>query len=956
MGSVSSFEMPLRSSGGKPLLLEREGDLDVLTRALTGARSGSGRLVLIQGPAGIGKTRLLREAMEVGRGHGFLVRSATAAEMEREVPFGIARQLFEAVIARASEEDRTRRLAGSARLALPVLDRVELVEGDMADPFAPLHGLYWLLANVCESQPTLLAVDDLQWADPETARYLDYVSRRLMDLAVVMIVTLRTGEPGSSPEIARLRAAAEIIRPRALTSAAVRDLVAAEAGYEPTEEFASACVSVTSGNPFLVRELVRALSADGVRLDADAAAMLSTLAPDTVADHVRIRLGRFGDDAIALASAVAVLGGTAQLRHVALLARVSEERAATLCDQLRDAEILGRGTPLEFVHPLVRQAIYRELPDDERSAMHRRAAETLAATGSTARDLAPHLMACTPNGDQWVVARLREAAREARLAGAPETAAALLERILQEPAEDDLEDRFSLGLALSSVDPARAPRVLADVADRAADPDLKIKALSHSAFDYFAIGNFGKAIRRIEEALTVLPPQDDESRLLLHSYLSCYKLAQGRSLEVSQTMRELARNLAGATPAESLARLTVVTDLFFDCAPVEEVVRVADKFPPQPWESPSVSIPIIFAAKALTWSGHWDRAHHIFAAFTEWCHVSGNLDGAAWGHGFLADTTREAGQLRDAEVEATVALDITKALGSFSPAAWQASTNLLAVLIERADLERAQKLADELPMEVGPGDVPVTPWPLEMRAYLRMAQGDLEGGVEDLLQVGERVEKLRYFNPSYPRWRQEVTEALAALGRASEAEEIIAVAEERAQMFGAAHVMGSVLRARATIEPRRRAIETLQEAVAAFEAYGPPHELARTLVDFGAALSRDGRRREAREPLRRALELAMTCGAGAIERRARDELVTAGARARLTPHTGVGALTATELTTARLAGEGFRNRDIAERLFVTIRTVETHLTHVYEKLGIESRRELKRALGQHGQRGGAKEL
>ena len=153
-----------------------------------------------------------------------------------------------------------------------------------------------------------------------------------------------------------------------------------------------------------------------------------------------------------------------------------------------------------------------------------------------------------------------------------------------------------------------------------------------------------------------------------------------------------------------------------------------------------------------------------------------------------------------------------------------------------------------------------------------------------------------------------------------------------------------MLRARASIEPRARAIETLHESVAALERNGPPHELAHSCLELGAALRRDGQRSESREPLRRALEIARLSGADGIEGRAREELAAAGSRPRNVVRTGVDALTASELRTAKLAADGLGNVEIAQRLFVTRKTVEKHLGNAYMKLEIGSRKELPAAL------------
>ncbi|MDQ3963930.1 MAG: AAA family ATPase [Actinomycetota bacterium] len=936
------------ADGSHPPLLERERELELLSSAVDRASKGTGSLLLIEGPAGIGKTRLVGEAARLARDRDWLVRTATAGEIERDVPYGVARQLLEGVLQRSSEAERSRLLSGSARLALIAVGDEETDRSATTDPLAPIHGLYWLLSNVSESQPVLLAIDDVQWSDSQSLRFIDYLSRRLADLPALVVTTVRTGEPHAPPELAPLRTNAESIELRSLTPPAVRDLIVAETGTEPTVAFSEACAVTTNGNPFLVAEILRGLRADGLAPGDDAAEAIARLAPDTITQHVLVRLARFGDEAVALARAIAILGGSPQLRHAAQLADLTQERARILCDDLCEAEILAPGLPIDFVHPLVRQAIYAEHPEGERSALHLRAAELLTSMGAEAREIAPHLLACTPNGDQWVVTRLRDAARAARAEGAHDNARVCLERALVEPPDDDVEDRYWIGRALFETDPARAPGFFGEVAGRASDSGLRLAALRWAALAHFVTGNVTLGLERSIEALDAVSEDDREQRLVLEAQVFGFTTAGlGRTGSSSKRIRDIAVGINGSTPAESATLQALSAELFHACDPVEQVVEAAAHFPPPTWEVEGVrTLGPIFGTKVLAASGRWAQARAALGLFTEECHASGRLHGQSWAHAWLAEVERFAGSFPDAEVEAETALEIARVLASFSPSAWNASLNLLGTLIARGHLERAEALAEQLPMSLGPGDVPITPWPIEMRGHLRLAQGNVAGAAEDLLSLGETCERLGLLNPAFPTWRQEVAPALAALGRTAEAEEVIAIAEDRAQRFGAPHVIGAVLRARALLQSRRSQIDTLRRSVSALEVYGPPHELARSLTELGAAIRRKGSRVEAREPLAKGMELADRCGADGLAQQARDELLAAGARPRRAARTGPTALTASELRIARLAAEGLTNRQIAERLFVTLRTVETHLTHVYDKLQITGRGELKAVLSE----------
>ena len=930
-----------------PLLLERERELDVLRGALDRLGEGVGSMVLVEGPAGIGKTRLLAEAAGFARQREFTVRSARGGQLERQMPFGIARQLFEPVIERASDQERDRLFAGSAELALSALGREDPKRaGPVADPFAPIHGLYWLLANLAEDRPVALVIDDAHWADAQTLRFLDYLARRLQDTPVVVVAGVRSGEPDEPPEIEPLRLEAELVQPGPLSGQAVRELIAAELEAQPAPEFSAVCAQVTAGNPFLLAEVLRTIRADAIEPDPQAAAAIAELGPESVARYVLMRLGRFGDDAVALARAIAVLGGSPQLRHAAALADLDEDRAHELCDRLREAEILAPGLPIEFVHPLVRSAIYSDLAEGERSAAHRRAARLLHKRGAAVRDIGPHLLACYPEGDQWVVSKLGEAAGDAVAQGGFDSAAVYLGRALAEPPDDDLPLRFVLGTCMIQTDLGRAKEVLAEVAERASDDRLRLRASKFAGIASFAAGDWPAAAGWLAAAADAVPETERESRLAAEAHLYCASvLARGHRREDSQRIEAAAADAVGDGWGKRLASQALALDRFLSCAPASDVIEMAGRFPPQPWRTTPIIMPTPgVAVKVLAWSGGWTQGREASQAMVSWSRAGARLVAESYSRTFLSDLERHAGALADAETEARTAWRIATEVAPDSDFALHAMTNLLAALLERGELAEAARFSESMDLSSGMEIGGISPWPLEIRGYLSLARGDLQGGVKDLLEVGNQAEARGFRNPAFSAWRQQVAPALAALGNAAEAEEVIEVADERARRFGAPHVIGTVMRARGLIEPRKRQIETLRKSVSCLEEYGPPHELARSLLELGAALRRHGHRAESRDPLRRALELGHRCGAGGTEARAREELGAAGARPRSVFRTGVDALTASELRVAKLAADGLSNVEIAQRLFVTRKTVEKHLSNAYMKLDISGRAELSVAL------------
>lgn len=934
---------PIADPGDQGLLLERDADLDILRDALERLSDGHGSTVLVEGPAGIGKTRLLAEAADLAAREPVLVRVARAGQLEREMPYVVARQLLEPLIERAPEEERSRLLAGSAALSLVALGRADPSQGVAVDPFAPIHGLYWLLANLAEAQPVVLVVDDVHWADGQSLRWLDFVARRAFDTDVLLVAGARTGEAEEASGLEALRAdVSEVIHPAPLSGLAVGELVAAAFDGSPPEGLADACGSSSGGNPFLLTELLRGLRDYSTAADADD---VEGFAPDTVARSVRSRIEHFGEDATELARAIAVLGAAPQLRHVAALAGLDEDRARELCDRLRGAEILAPGHPAEFVHPLVQAAIYHELSEEARSQAHRYAADLLSSMGARAREIAPHLLACAPNGDQWVVEQLRRAALEAISVGSPFAARRYLERALAEPAVDQMEVTYALGGALRAADHPDAPAVLESVAKKAADPELRLKAIAAASLANVDSGNWEAATRGYELLAASLPPDRAEHKLRAEATLFLARVFHsGRHPGRADRLAGIAASTGERTPGERMVRQALSLERSLACEPVDEVAALASCFPPPPW---TFLGPVPAAAcQVLAWSGKEEIAREAcVSGYEGGTHI---VQIASYLEVVLSAIDRMAGRLDDSEAEARAGRDIVQDYAPRSLAGLYASSNLLSTLLVRGKLDEADRLAAQWDLSAPFSVTPVFPVMLEVRGTLRLARGALEEGVADLIALGEDLERFGILNPAAVSWRQEVVPALSALDRTREAKGIADVGEERARAFGAPHVIGAMLRARASAEPARRAIATLRESVSLLGKRGPPHELARSALELGAALRRDGQRRESREPLRQALELAHTCGAEGLAARAREELAVAGSRPRSVFRTGVEALTASELRTARMAAEGLSNVEIAQRLFVTRKTVEKHLSNAYTKLEISSRKELPEVLSSSG--------
>jgi DNA-binding CsgD family transcriptional regulator len=928
---------------------------------LAAARAGRGGTLLITGPAGIGKTVLLGAARERADQAGMRVLAGRGGELESGFSFGVARQLFEPLLASASAAEREALLAGAARRALTALEGqadAALPEAGSEPPFAVMHGLYWLAVNASGAGPLLVAVDDLHWADQASLRFVLYLADRLAGLPVALALSWRSAESGDGADrLVRLEqiAADGVVSLTPLSRSGVRALLTREFGTAPAERFAAACDAVTGGNAFLLRELIQQLRADGIGPGQEVAARVAALGPRSVARAVALRVARLGPAAGEVARAAAVLGDGAQLRHAAVLAGVGLSDAAAAADGLAGIGVFEPGTPLRFVHPIVRTAVHDDIPRASRGLRHAEAARLLAAESADLDAVCAHLLVCEPAGSAEVVERLRAAAARAVRRGAPESAVAYLRRAMAETADVSLHAVLAqeLGLAEKVLgDPAAAGH-LRESLRLTRDPAVRAAVTPDLAELLLLAGQWEAGTTLVREALAELADRDVPSGepapaavARLQSWwagLSAYDPSLVGELD--QRLGELRSAARGPDAASRRLAGLLAGVLAWRGERGPEVLALLDHALDHGRLLARVDSDSLMAAQALfgpVMLEQLGRADELAGQLLDQSRSRGSVIGLVIAGCMHAAVRTRRGELVGAETDVRTVIEIAVEYGmafAIPSALWYGAD----ALIERPGLADIAALADVAAL---PPDLARTASGAllrEVRGRLALAAGDLSAARAELKAAAGTYEALHLVNPGASCWRSALALAVAAEDPA-EARRLATSELQDARQAGLPRPAGIALRTRGMLAGGERGLRDLREAAELAAASGAQLEHARALVELGAALRRANQRTAARGPLRTGLDLAYRCGATRLTQRARDELLAAGARPRRGAMTGLEALTTSERRVAELAATGRSNPEIAQALFVTLNTVEGHLRHAYQKLSISSRGQLPAAL------------
>ncbi|MFN8216813.1 MAG: AAA family ATPase [Solirubrobacterales bacterium] len=931
-------------------LLERERELEAIASAVAAlAPGGDGGTVLIEGAAGVGKTSLLRELEAQAAGAGHRVLRARGSELERDFGYGIVRQLFGPAL-RASAAERERLLGGPAGLAASVFGFGPAKEIESRPAESTLYGLFWLTANLAGEGTLVLAIDDAHWSDAGSLRFLRYLAQRLAGMPVLLALAARPHEPGVQTEIlAEMATALELPRlaPDLLSRGATAAKVRAGLGERSSTAIEAAAHEATGGNPFLVEELLAELRQDDSGEAAPASDRIAAISPERIAASVEERARRLGPLGPEVCRAAAVLGGAASPAVLGALVESDAATAARMVDSLAAAAILSpRGD--RFLHPLLRAAVYEGIPAATRTVLHGRAAAVLADRGASAEEVAAHLLRAEPGATPDALQTLERAADAAAKRGATDAATTLLRRALEERTEDQRRAELLHELAVNEIalrDPAAITH-LQEAAAMSADPEQALRSTLHLIEVLAIAGLWSEAAAAIAAAGERFGGSDLSGALDIEALRAA---AQGYDpAAAAEFEADLPRLLALALGSESeeaeLLRAVLSGLASLRGLPRETVLALA-RADRERWTMMAngrETSQISNAALSLILVDHLEPGDRIAADLLADGRRRGSLMATITGFAIGAAVDNRKGRLAAAEANLSTALELLQANRLSLMAMTTTMHFCIDTIVERRAMEPIAELLEGLDVPPPFGATASGAMVREARATARLARGDRAGAIADLREAGTIFEPIAA-SPWFSRWRSRLA---LALGDAEPGEALALARAEHAaaQALGSPRCEAVALRAIGVLEGGEEGIARLRDSVALLRPGPARFELACSLAELGAALRRANLRSEAREVLREALDRGQRCGAERLEARVQAELRIAGAKPRRRAVSGAAALTPAERRVAEAANAGATNREIAQDLFVSLRTVEMHLTNAYRKLGIASRAELAAAL------------
>ena len=937
------------AAGARARLVGRTRELAALRACVRLAIAGNGQAVLVEGEAGIGKTRVAQALLGEALGLGVLVRTAEAQEFDRDRPFGI---LVDAFDLQASSAEPSRARLGqllspssqaSASLSMAAYWEAAGLRSLIAD------GIVSLIEQETSSNPAILVLEDLQWADDSTLLVLHRLLKRVRPLHLMLLGT--SWPAPKRREMAALRSqilavGGLVLELGPLDQEETTALAASILQAEPDASLAQR-LSGAAGNPFYLTELVLSLQRENALMRVDGhVGVESSVPPRSLRALILDRLAYLPEPTWELLQVASIFGSSFTLVALArATGRTGFEVVSALQEAIRDGLLVEVGNSLEFHHDLVRDAIYFDTPLALRTELHSDIAHELLRSGASPVSVAMHASIGAHPGDSWAISSLREAA--ASPTTDPKVAAGFL-RKASELAGPDHPDRDQIltdlmialmGSGRLTEAEAVGRQALCETHEHASHSLIR-RALSQALL---LEDRLEDSVGELEAAATG-PAVGISDQLAIRAEISYRRVLLGdleRGATQAQSVIDTGFSV-GAKLAISIGQLALSHAMFYR-GYLREAVDLAK--------------PALDAARRL---GNWECASTIDADLgifsihadrfdeADALHPSSEAPSPGWAAWQLpryhyVDGYRSfyAGDWETAVREFQTGLDLADELGI----RWWSTpvrSTLSAMFIRRGQLHLAGSilLPTERNLQISTPDG-AADYVLATRALLAEAQGDADAAAGLVSKASELVRswgmlvRYRRFGPDLVRLlrhHRENPELIATV----EALEAVAARANVASVEGAALLCRGMMEADADV---------LLAAVAAYRKSNRPVELAFACEEAAAALSAAGDRLHAAPLFHEAVRMYDRIDArrdrARTLHRMRETGVRIGSKERHRPAgQGWDSLTAAELNVVRLTVEGLSNKQIAAQLYVSPRTVETHLSHVFSKLGLRGRMRL----------------
>lgn len=879
------------------------------------------------GEAGLGKTTLLDEVCRRAEGDMAVVR-AWCDPMEAALPYGLVSQVLQGV-------------GGGHDLPVPA------TEGTNART-TTLHTTLRRLEEAARN-PLLLALDDLQWADPDSLTLLGFLCRRMTRLRIAVVATLRPW-PAEAAQLGvslapRGHATIEHLLP--LTPTAAAGVLAERLGAPCPAAVAARVWRLTGGNPLLVGLAAGALLDEGMTAMDIEDLQLSAVERSLVLD----RFTRLDPTGTRWSQAAAVLGTAFNPEVVSEVADLDHETAEAAGEAVWRSGLIraSRNGTVEFVHPLFGQLLYEDIQPLVRARLHTRAFTALAARGM--EDLAAeHAIRGDMAGDQEAIRILTETGRRALRRGAPAAAAARLQAAVRLSGDIPAPHLpAELGQALYEAGhAAEAASTVAQVLETDAPLAQRVAALTMLSRAHFSMGDFTSAGAALQSAVDLAErdlPETVVGPLCRQADTVMMTAGPAAALPLARRARRVAVGGTLELQAQAASKWGAMAYLCGDpggLATVEAagraLLRAGRAELASDIRSGGSGVLVQYAIAAAP-AERFDEAETAFRTGLDEAERVGALASAAAlrvPYGLMLLRVRPRDSL--AVADSLLAIADLVPLGEPFARTMRAYA-LLEMGEERqsaTEAERARTTAGEF------GTWMSLLWLDHVQGLQFLRHGRFEEASDLYAGIETRYRALGIGEPCVIPFARHAVVAHARAARTGAAQRVIDWLDECAGRLPCRWPRAAATAGRALIAARRgdltQAESAYRAAIDLLDGIQLPLARAEILIDHGTVLRRDGRPLAARESLRRAGELAESVGATWLARRAGEELAAAGGRRR--NRRDANELTPREQAIARLAATGASDKDIATHLTVSVRTVRTHLEHVYVKLGVHSRREL----------------